>query len=204
MPTVRALVLGGADCVWDDVRRSEELLGDNWWDIVVAANDIGCHWPRHLDGWATLHPEKMLRWRAAREANGHPGGFVSIARTGRRMKGTDVELRYKYNGGSSGLFAVVAAELHFGATRRVICGIPMEKTPHFTESAEHGDGRNWSPANSHWKEWLNNAGRLAGSVKSMSVVRDHGTGTLRPSRTRALLGPPSIDWLEGKDDARQA
>ena len=60
-----AIVLGGADCVWDDVLAWEAIYGRRWDGLVAAANDIGCHWPRPLDHWATLHvaDSRQRVWR---------------------------------------------------------------------------------------------------------------------------------------------
>src|SRR5688572_6460764 len=54
-----ALLLGGADCVWDDVNALESMLGSTWPGIVIAVNDIGAMWPRRLDHWCSLHMENM-------------------------------------------------------------------------------------------------------------------------------------------------
>ena len=59
-----ALVIGGSAGVWDDIAAALDIAEP---DCVFACNDIGTRWPHQLDGWATLHPEHMPRWRAERE-----------------------------------------------------------------------------------------------------------------------------------------
>lgn len=187
---MKALVLGGARCVWSDVRESEALFGLDWWDAVVACNDIGCHWPRPLDAWCTLHPEKMQRWRDAREQNGHPPPGECIARQGKNKRGIDRTIRHRFGGGSSGLLAVSVA-FALGADKIVLCGVPMTKTPHFAESEVHPSTKPWGSANSHWKKWRLHAEKMDGVVKSMG------------GRTRTLLGPPTLEWM-GESDQEEA
>jgi len=184
---MRGLVLGGAECIWRDVDALEKMIRARWDGIVVAANDIGAHWPRQLHGWATLHPEKMERWVRLREKNGHPGGFVTYARDGKKRRGIDDTVRHRFGGGSSGLLAVSVA-LHLGCDRIVLCGVPMTRDLYFRESTVHPEGKTFSSADSHWKKWLQYADRLQGLVKSMS------------GRTRDLLGEPTLEWLVEDDE----
>ena len=73
--TPSALILGGASCVWDDVRELEKLIGHEWPGMVIAANDIGAHWPRRLDHWCSLHPINLADWREERARRGRPGRY---------------------------------------------------------------------------------------------------------------------------------
>lgn len=189
----KALVLGGAECVWDDIDESERLLGPEWWDIVVAANDVGCHWPKQLDAWASLHPNKFRDWTKLRASLGHPNGYQTFTRRGSGQKHADVAVTHRFGGGASGLLAVTVA-LHLGATRVVLCGIPMEKVPHFAESEVHVRGRPWRP-DAHRRKWKQHAAELSGTVRSMSRV--YGPDGWRSSFTRNLLGAPSPEWLAG-------
>ena len=158
------------------------MFGPDWWDIVVAANDIGSHWPRKLDAWCTLHPEKMGGWRDAREENGYPPATEHVARHGRNGPSIDRTFRHPFRNGSSGLLAVAAA-MDLGATKIVCCGVPMTRSPYFADSAVHHEGKIFAGADSHWKEWLRHANSLDGIVKAMS------------GRTMELLGAPTVEWL---------
>lgn len=189
---MKALVLGGAASVWTDVEASRELLGREWWDIVVAANDIGCHWPHRLDHWATLHPEKMAAWIGARATNGHPPAGRIWTRTGRAVPTGRYRVRIEASmiksppGGSSGLLAVWVA-FDAGCDRLVLCGMPMDPSAHFKESTVHVKDRKWSSADSHWRAWTREGTlkELRGKVRSMS------------GRTREKLGAPTPEWLAG-------
>jgi len=185
---MRGIVLGGAACIWKDVDRLEAMIGQQWNEIVVAANDIGCHWPREMHGWCSLHPEKMDQWVKIRERKRLPGGFITYAKDGRKRRGIDATVRHRFGSGSSGLLGVSVA-LHLGCTKIVLCGIPMTREPYFAESEVHPKGKAFSSADSHWRKWLLYAEKMQGTVKSMS------------GRTRDLLGEPTLEWL-GEDDGK--
>lgn len=196
---MRAMILGGAECVWEDVAALERMIGREWGGLVIAANDIGSHWPRRLDAWVSLHPNKFKKWIAARQRRGHPDGFTTYVKRGSGQRYGEVVVTHKFGGGASGLLAVTVA-LHLGCTKVVLCGVPMEKIPHFAESEVHVKGRPWSNVDAHRRKWRDHGAELAGIVKSMSMVYDSKTKKWRPSWTRQLLGAPTPEWLEGDNE----
>lgn len=172
---MNALALGGADCVWDDVAASEALLGEAWWDIVVACNDAGAAWPERLDHWVSLHPDKLEHvWKPRREGNQDYETWSNLHRGDKDPGPTDHHLENW--GGSSGLFCVTVA-LEVGADRIVVCGMPMESQPHF-----HGINP-WEEWSSFRQAWEDHHEEMDGRVRSMS------------GWTRQLLGAPSPEWL---------
>lgn len=200
LPGVKALLLGGADTLWDDVEAVEALTGGPWAGLVIACNDAGVAWPHRLDHWATLHPEHFYSlpaatgdqpphpgWIEQRKELGHPNGFTTWAR---RERGLVDRLCETWGGGSSGLLCVaVAAKL--GVTHAILCGIPMESRPHFND--HHRTGRaDWTAADNHWRGWIRagNQTRMEPWVRSMS------------GRTRATFGGPTHDWLAGPGQER--
>lgn len=174
-----ALVLGGASCVWEDVRGVESLVGGPWPGVVVAINDAGVAWRGAVDHWVTLHPEKMAEWRRQREAFGlPPAGTHWCHKLDRRAE--RIDRSYSGNvrmvGGSSGLLAVGVALDELGC-RSVLCGVPMDERPNeFT-------GRPWGPFSRYREAWRRSAERLAPHVRSMS------------GWTRELFGPPDEAFL---------
>ena len=176
------LVLGGADCIWDDLAALEDATGP-WPGIVVAVNAIGALWPRRLDHWATLHPEHMAPWLEARIENGYPAGFTVWAHELERWhskKGRDLvdrTLPVPRRSGSSGMFGVDVARA-VGCDRVVLCGVPMSRSPHFGRSDA------WRDADTYWQRWEERRADLAPFVRSMS------------GRTREMLGAPDAAWLE--------
>ena len=177
----KAMVLGGADCVWSDIRRLEAMIGGEWDGLVIAVNDIGCHWPRRLDHWCSLHAANLPKWKKVRASAGFDMDLVTWS--GTNGKQADRTVR-PWGGGSSGLLAVSVATA-LGCTRIVLCGVPMEKAAHFKESKVHQAGRLWAAADSHWRAWVKGSvmSQLKESTRSMS------------GRTGKTLGEPTLDWL---------
>jgi hypothetical protein len=157
------------------------MIGHPWDGLVIAVNDVGSHWPRRLDHWCTLHPEKMPAWVKDRTANKHPDGYITWARRGVRGIHRAIE---SWAGGSSGLLGVAVA-FQLGCQRIVLCGVPMNRDPHFAESKVHPKGKPWSSCDAHWKSWTKGeiVNRMKGRVRSMS------------GKTRDLLGAPDPEWL---------
>lgn len=178
-----ALVIGGAGCVWDDVRQAMAMTR---FDGVVACNDVGAVWPGRLDGWATLHPEKMHRWTTERTRNGfsRPGRIVCHhqARHGRLPACVDGTTEHHFEGqtvtGSSGLFAAKMALIDLGFDKAILCGIPMLASPgHFF------DARPWNGVTSHRHGWR----------EAMPIIKDRLRSV--SGWTAELLGEPDKDWL---------
>jgi len=194
---MRALILGGAECVWDDVDALEDCWGGRPWEgIIIAANDVACHWPRRrsdwtiidhsfrVDHWATLHPEKLGGWIERRAANGLPKvGRIWAHRPGpdhtiRGWEHVDQQLDLAAISPPTGLFACYVARA-LGVTEAILCGIPMTRTPHFASSTEHEAGAAWPYVDVYWPSWLDAHARGdLTHVRSMS------------GRTRDLLGSP--------------
>lgn len=179
-----ALILGGASCVWDDVKQFELLYGHEWDGLVIAANDIGSWWPRGLDHWVSLHPNKFHRWKQDRQANSLPSAAKTWGRPGQYNEPvTWDESIVPWPGGSSGLFAVQVAQ-YVGVERAILCGIPMTMTGHFAETKERFHPT-WYAATAYWTAWSRHKQHLATWVRSMS------------GKTMEMLGAPTLDWLVG-------
>ena len=94
------LILGGAECVFDDAEAALKLFEP---DIIIAVNDIVLTWKGRIDILVTLHPEKF----AAKAIAAHPGIVV----WSHQLK-SDAHRMIKDWGGSSGLLAVKVALNH--------------------------------------------------------------------------------------------
>jgi hypothetical protein len=161
---MRALVVGGASCVWDDLAA----LGLHFGPVLVV-NDIGTVHPGRIDHWCTLHAEKLESWRLARWRNGGNGDYTTWGRP--EKPGTDRTLAY-WTRGSSGLFAVGVA-LELGAHEVVLCGVPMDGRPHYFDSAA------WDSFRLYRETW----------VKRAPLLWERGVYSMS-GWTRELLGPP--------------
>jgi len=179
-----ALVLGGGQTLWSDLRAALDL-GE--YGGVVACNDAGVYWPGPLDGWCSLHADRLAMWMEARRRRGYPppGSAFGHADARRaypklvdRLTGF-VEFRFpgQKSSGSSGHFALKVALVELGFDKAVLCGVPMDGNPHFFD--RHG----WSASDSHWAGWGESLPLIRDRVRSMS------------GRTRELLGIPTPDWI---------
>lgn len=180
-----ALVLAGAECVWDDLSELETMIGARWTaGPIIVINDLGAIFPRPFQHWVSLHTERLREWVALRVANGLPGGMTLW---GKHNPHRDSHLSYRFrphrNGGSSGMLAVDVAEKGLGHSRVVLCGVPMDKRPHFRESVVHQAGAPWNSWNAHLNGWKRYREELVPIVRSMS------------GWTRETFGPPTLEWL---------
>lgn len=181
-----AMVLGGGQGVWDDVVAWEMAYGKQWDGLIIAANDVGSHWPRVLHHWCTLHAEKMPNWIATRRRYGFPGEFQTWGRRVGKTRGAPTWIEHSvmpWGGGSSGLLAVQVARI-LGCTKIILCGIPMEAVPHFAESLVHASDKPWTSCAGHWRAWMKCKAKYQAWTRSMR------------GETRRMLGGPTRAWLE--------
>lgn len=184
----RALVVGGARCVWRDLNAALELTT---YDAVLCVNDVGTVYEDPIQYWCTLHPEKFHKWQSLRAENGfntdyqawsyEPNSPLETREVKPRIdKWTD----YRYPGtdgsGSSGLFAVKVAQEQ-GFNRIVLAGVPMKGT-----EAHFFDDKPWSERDQFLVAWEIAKPFLRDTVRSMS------------GWTRKLLGAPTPQWLAGE------
>lgn len=176
---MKALVLGGADCVWSDAAAALDLTE---FDIAVGCNDIGAYWPAPLDAWVSLHPEKFKLWKARRGDRPPHKALYAIPGTPAdcgATRYTQSMFPSQGHAGSSGLYALKVALMDLGCSRAVLCGVPMSpERRHFFETKE------WHAAANHRKGWNEAMPHIAGHARSMS------------GWTAQLLGYPTAEWLE--------
>lgn len=175
-----ALVIGGADSVWDDV---ESALSIGEFFAVIACNDIGAAWPGELDAWVTLHPENMQGWIERRSARGYPPAKMIVYHEDKDgSPKPDLVTPYNWHrshkSASSGVFAAKVA-IELGHDRNVLCGVPLTPRPHFDT---RGD---WLAAMDFHDGLIAAEPYLRGKVRSMS------------GKTREILGAPTPEWLTG-------
>lgn len=174
MPT--AIVIGGADCVWEDVKRARELFEP---DAFIVTNDMIPQWPERCDYVASLHPEKVADWLQKRAKNGHPPpGEVWCHKVAgpRGLVHKCVQRTTTDWAGSSGLFgAKVGLEEGF---KVVVCGVPL-----VADGNHIVRKRSWSAAHAFRSGWQRNIKHLKERVRSMS------------GWTKEFLGAPTPEWL---------
>lgn len=171
---VVAAVLGGAGGVWEELATLREMMGASP-DIIVATNDAGTVYPGRLDGWATLHHEKLAKWQALRGRRDYRAFTIK----GHWDLDETVEIVPERWKGSSGLYAAQIALDAFGAGQVVLCGVPLWPTNgHFFSPTKV-----WPEAELYRRGFKAALPVIRGSVRSMS------------GWTRELLGGPTPEWL---------
>lgn len=180
----RALVIGCAEGVWDDVRKARDLCA---FDAIYCVKLAGVHYRGGCFTWVGLHPEFMADYKRQRSELGHHSQFETVAppdselgTAGKNMK-VDRRVSYRYPGmnssASSGGYGAKVA-LDDGFQRVVLAGIPMIKeAKHFTR------GKDWLQREAFTKGFQQSVPFFAGRVKSMC------------GWSQELLGAPSVEWL---------
>lgn len=176
----RALVLGSANCLEQDIQAATNLAP---FEIIVAAKGAGVVWRGELDGWVSLHPDRMQKDRDARAANGYPEAGVHFGHQYKEgCTGIDVWYDYKFEGqirsGSSGLYAVKVALDYFNADKVVMCGIPLLK-----DEGRIDGMKTWNGASSFHQGFEQAIPAFKDRVRSMG-----GWTALR-------VGLPTATWL---------
>jgi hypothetical protein len=187
----RALVIGCAANVWDEVRRARDLCS---FQAVYCVKIAGVHYRGGYFSWVGLHPEWVEKYGAERAALGLHSQYETVAppdgELGTAGKGAKIDRRvsYRYSGmdcsASSGGYAAKVA-LDDGFDRIVLAGVPMETgASHFTR------GKPWLQRDSFTIGFEKSVPFFAGRVRSMS------------GWTAEILGRPDDVWL-GSVDARE-
>lgn len=173
-----ATVCGGAEGVWDEYERTEELLdatlGPDDEIVRVACNDAAIEHPDPLHHWCTLHHEKLAKWIQARSE----AGRTSVPTTwGVVVRKSLDEIQRVWKGGSSGLLCVDVALHRLGADAVILCGVPMD------DRRNRFSGKEWRQVTRYWPDWQKARGELLGPVRSWA------------GRTREMLREPDAEWL---------
>jgi len=166
------LILGGARCVWDDLKRVTPWSGD-----VMAVNDVGMHYAGRLRHWVTLHPEYMPGWMKWRLGHCMGEGARPETHSSKAHEGIDRVWPPAIVGGSSGQAAGFIG-LMLGYAPIVYAGCPMDGSGHYFDppwrTSEELTGRHIEISWEHAREIF------AGRVTSLS------------GNTRRWLGAPDF------------
>ena len=176
-----ALVLGGAECLFKDLKAAEQLFKP---DTIVAVKDIGITYPR-VDHWVTYHPERVTNEIRQRRALGYRDPCLWTYDTFRldpftkdNWGGLQIR-RVDRRGGSSGFMGMVVGVTV--ADKCVLAGIPMDPNlKHYRRPKPQG----WKEAMMYRKVWSDAFEEYQHLVRSMS------------GWTRELFGAPTREWLD--------
>jgi hypothetical protein len=185
---MKTLILGGAACVWEDAERAREIAS---FDRVAVLNHMIEHYEGEVDLFATLHPEFLHKWTAARQEKGYPPPRMIAAHKNNTTVGrgmaypVDFVTDYRWPGmsqsGTSSLFAV-KAEIELGASHIVLCGCPLAEEGGFFDRPGQ-----WGKTKDYRKGWEEALPHIKTKVRSMS------------GWTADLIGRPTPEWLNGAE-----
>jgi len=173
-----AVVLGGAECVWEDHKALIELFTP---ELTVCINDIGVVWPHRFDIWVSHHADKLTQWVYERKGKNLPPADKLWTGPVKARNSLPEIQQHRQRGGSSGLLATcVTLDV---AERVVLCGVPMLATMrHWHDNAR---GIPWTECThylKHWEELYPTL--LKDRVRSMS------------GWTAERLGKPTKEWFD--------
>lgn len=179
-----ALVVGRANCVWDDLDQAMVMRPPDLRYTVIAVNVVGTHL-RYIDHWVSFHPELMVNWIRQRRDNDFDDNYqLWTSAKGRRMTEWERHMKIRMidcDGGSSGMIGVLVA-LELGIPRIVLAGIPM-----VNEAGRYDVGTPWDEAEQHKKAWEKLPATTKMKIRSMS------------GWTRLHFGYPSVQWMLNYD-----
>lgn len=185
-----ALVVGSAECVYEDVAEANRLT---FFDAVCCVKRMGIEWPYKFDIWAGLHPEYMTDFIARRKAKGLPGGYRvvcppdgEIDEKHRGVKCIDDRVSYRWPGmNASAGSGIYGAKVMIDAGYRVVlAGVPMDDRPHVMNHEKWGTGK-----------WLQKDGFMTGFELATPYLR--GKCVSVSGYTKEILGGPTPEWLAG-------
>lgn len=173
-------VLGGAPSVWDDLAAVKRLMKPHNFG-VIACNLAGIEYTGHLHGWATLHPERLHKWRAERAGNDDFRAFIAA----RHHNSPDGELIAQRWHGSSGLYAAQCAFEAFQAIGVILCGVPMSpEQGHITYSTY------WTGGTSYRRGFIAALPTIGARLRSVG------------GWTREVFGAPTPEWIAALGGAK--
>lgn len=193
----KALVIGCAACVWDDLKAAKALGS---YDAIYCVKQMGVHYSKKFDFWVTLHPEAMDIYEIQRKALGFPGGYEIVAPLSNELgmhgsKGNIARrVSYRWNkddnsSASSGIYGAKVA-LEDGFDRVVLAGIPM--TPeggHFLPEGKTVSGQ------VRGKVWNGHSSFVVGFNYAIPHLRDKVKSM--SGHTQKVLGAPTREWIAG-------
>jgi hypothetical protein len=178
-----AVVLAGAACVWEDIRKLPAHSG------VIAVNDVGAYYRHKVNHWVSYHDRCLMPLREVRRSRQRNDPMLH-AHFLEDANGTDVQkdvfywnLTYQYS--TSGILAVLIG-LALGYDRLILAGMPADNTPDFWQDPSVWNSQGTKVRHKLWGIVIDRLPDVQKRVRSMSGY------------TRKWLGAPDDKWLKEK------
>ena len=174
------IVMGGAKCVWDDLKKAQEMLGDREHDLA-AINDIGVHYPYRIHHWLSLE-RKISEWYESRVNNKLDMRLLVHVYYHDRLIDHKRHINYfwKMNRSPimSGIFGPIALNA-LGYSKIVLAGIPSDNQARFFDPPD----RTYHSYKASSESWRRHQKYFGDTLRSMSGY------------TKELFGEPTRRWL---------
>ncbi len=125
------LVVGGAACVWSDVRPFAADYGGKFggkYD-VIAINDIGMHFPGPVKHLYSNNTRFLKLWQAARRDQFcSTYGFIQHLHSNHAG-----QIFWPWPGAGTSALGATYTALALGYDEFILCGVPLDNTPHYFE-----------------------------------------------------------------------
>lgn len=168
------LVVGCADCVWDDIKAAPVKDKD-----VLAISDIGIYFPGDLTHWVTCHPNIIAGGRLIRDQRKDHQDFLVHIPDYAVPKVGDYVWTIPKLAGTSGMFGILVG-IGLGYKKIILAGVPLTRSGHF-----------WNPT---IQIGFDKKGiRLSWEKTSEQVFEDRVRSL--SGWTKELLGEPTEEWL---------
>lgn len=170
-----AVILGGARCVWDDLRAAKALIGDRP-HLIVATNHAGTRYKGDLDAWVSLHPDFFANALPRRvRAGGNAPRLFAPARHSDSPALKAVAPRWD---GSASLYGAQIALKQLKARKVILCGAPLD-----ADAGHIAVPGPWGHSERYRAGFLAAMSGIDGKVKSMG------------GWSADLLGQPDAAWF---------
>lgn len=126
------LVVGGAACVWADIRPFQAEYGGKFGGKfdVICVNDIGMHFPGPVKHLYSNNVGFLKKWRdARRDQFCSTYGFIQHLHS--NHKG---HLFWPWPGSGTSALGAVYTALALGYDEIILCGVPLDDSPHYFDA----------------------------------------------------------------------
>lgn len=174
------LVVGGAACVWNDIRPFHAEYGGKFggkYD-VICINDIGMHFPGPVKHLYSNNAPFLHKWQAARRDQFcSTYGFIQYLHS--NHKG---HIHWPWPGSGTSALGAVYTALALGYERVILCGIPLDDSPHYFDAP-------WRESSFTKQVPLKGSGQIKYWASAKTNIFQDRVRSMS-GRTRDLLGAP--------------
>lgn len=172
--------MGNAKCVWDDLKKAKELMGDTPYDLA-AINDVGVYYNGRIQHWLSLE-RKISEWYEQRNNNNYDMKLLVHVYYHDRLIDHKRHINYFWKMEKSpvmsGVFGPIALR-SLGYSKIILAGIPSDKQPRFFDPPD----KVYHSFKASSDSWKRHKSYFEDTLRSMSGF------------TKELYGEPIPAWF---------